>query len=136
MNEALLQVELKKEKAKPKLPITRMNPTIAAMEIMTRKEIKMGEMERRIARGELPQIPVPATPVHMKDQQSVSQNHASTLEHYKQHSLGSQSPPNAARYTPTSIKQHPRSHNLPPGQGDHNGFHQIVPSLSSISNVI
>ena len=93
MNEALLQVELKKEKAKPKLPITRMNPTIAAMEIMTRKEIKMGEMERRIARGELPQIPVPATPVHMKDQQSVSQNHASTLEHYKQHSLGSQSPP-------------------------------------------
>ena len=62
MNEALLQVEAKKEKAKPKQPVTRMNPTIAAMEIMTRKEIKMGEMEQRIARGELPQIPVPAPP--------------------------------------------------------------------------
>ena len=68
MNEALLKVEYKKEKAKGKQAATRTNPTIAAMEIMTRKEIQKGEMERRLARGELPQIPVPATPVHMKDQ--------------------------------------------------------------------
>ena len=46
--------------------MTRTNPTIAAMEIMTRKEIKMGEMEQRLARGELPTIPIPETPVHMK----------------------------------------------------------------------
>ena len=97
MNEALLTVELKKEKAKPKgIPITRMNPTIAAMEIMTRKEIKMGEMEQRLARGELPQIPVPATPVHMKDQQQT--NPHSSLEFLKQ-----------AR---SNNPQHP-------GQGDH-----------------
>jgi len=68
MNEALLKVEYKKEKAKPfnQAPVTRTNPTIAAMEIMTRKEIKMGEMEQRLARGELPTIPIPETPVHMK----------------------------------------------------------------------
>ena len=100
MNEALLQVEAKKEKAKPKQPVTRMNPTIAAMEIMTRKEIKMGEMEQRIARGELPQIPVPATPVHMKDQQNAMEG-AKTV--------GGQAPFN---------KQQGRLNSQNPGQGD------------------
>ena len=105
MNEALLQVEAKKEKAKPKQPVTRMNPTIAAMEIMTRKEIKMGEMEQRIARGELPQIPVPATPVHMKDQQS-------KVDGVK--NVGGQASFN---------KQQGRSNFQHPGQGDQILFH-------------
>merc|ERR1712061_645597 len=58
MNEALQKVEFKKERAK-QLSNTRHNPTIAAMEIMTRKEIKAGEMEERLARGEVPDIPIP-----------------------------------------------------------------------------
>ena len=105
MNEALLQVEAKKEKAKPKQPVTRMNPTIAAMEIMTRKEIKMGEMEQRIARGELPQIPVPATPVHMKDQQNKMEGVTT---------VGSQAP---------FSKQQGRYNSQHPGQGDQILFH-------------
>ena len=122
MNEALLQVELKKEKAKPKQPITRMNPTIAAMEIMTRKEIKMGEMEQRLARGELPQIPVPATPVHMKDQQSKpiyaihDKHNAAGMEGVK--TVGGQAPFNA----PTN-KSQSRSSTQHPGQGDQIRFH-------------
>ena len=78
MGEAIRKVEDKKEaaaananananaKKKSFSSIQRTNPTIAAMEIMTRKEIKMGEMEQRLARGELPTIPIPETPVHMK----------------------------------------------------------------------
>ena len=53
---------------------SRTNPTIAAMEIMTRKEIKQGEMEERRARGEVIQIPVPPTPLHMKGPVGVDQN--------------------------------------------------------------
>ena len=33
---------------------------------MTRKEIKAGEMEERLARGEVPDIPIPPTPEHFK----------------------------------------------------------------------
>lgn len=67
MNEALQRIGDKKELTKkPFSKVARTNPTIAAMEIMTRKEIKQGEMEQRLARGEVPQIPVPSTPPHMK----------------------------------------------------------------------
>ena len=71
MSEALQKVELKKEeKRAAKQPSSnvssRHNPTIAAMEIMTRKEIKAGEMEERLARGEVPDIPIPPTPEHFK----------------------------------------------------------------------
>jgi len=114
MNEALLQVEAKKEKAKPKQPVSRMNPTIAAMEIMTRKEIKQGEMEQRLARGELPQIPVPATPVHMKDQLNKAQdkNNSTGMEGVK--TVGGHSPFN---------KLQGRSNSQHPGQGDQILFH-------------
>ena len=67
MNEALQRIGDKKESIKKQFTkVTRTNPTIAAMEIMTRKEIKQGEMEQRLARGEVPQIPIPSTPPHMK----------------------------------------------------------------------
>ena len=118
MNEALLQVELKKEKAKPKQPITRMNPTIATMEIMTRKELKMGEMEQRLARGELPQIPVPATPVHMKDQQIKPNDKSNVLGIEGVKTVGGQSPFNAPKSKPQS-----RSSTQYPGQGDQIRFH-------------
>ncbi len=67
MSEALKRVETKKDRSKHFSNITRTNPTIFAMEIMTRKEICAGDMERRLARGEVPDIPVPPTPVHMKE---------------------------------------------------------------------
>ena len=50
MNEAIKKVEDKKEVAKKTFPMQRTNPTIAAMEIMTRKELKLNEMEERLAR--------------------------------------------------------------------------------------
>ena len=70
MNEALQRIGDRKEMTKKHLSkVTRTNPTIAAMEIMTRKEIKQGEMEQRLARGEVTQIPIPSTPLHMKQSQ-------------------------------------------------------------------
>ena len=73
------------------------------VEIEKMKE--MGEMEQRIARGELPQIPVPATPVHMKDQQN-------KMDGVK--NVGGQPPFN---------KQQGRSNFQHPGQGDQILFH-------------
>ena len=79
MTEALQKVEIKKERSKQFVNAGRPNPTIAAMEIMTRKELKAGEMEQRLARGEIPDIPIPPTPENFKkEEQSVSQvNHQS-----------------------------------------------------------
>lgn len=67
MTEALQKIGGKKDILKKAFPNSnRINPTIAAMEIMTRKELKQGEMEQRLARGEVIQIPIPATPPHLK----------------------------------------------------------------------
>ena len=66
MSEALQKVEFKKAATKHFTNVTRTNPTIAAMEIMTRKELKAGEMEQRLARGEIPTIPIQTTPEHFK----------------------------------------------------------------------
>eukprot|EP00093_Oithona_nana_P001773 01773.XXX_148_9859_1 [CDS] Oithona nana genome sequencing. len=69
MSEALQKVEFKKQLSSK--TAARPNPTIAAMEIMTRKELKAGEMEQRIARGEIPAPPIPT------QQQSFFENVAS-----------------------------------------------------------
>ena len=68
MSEALQKVEFKKAK---QTTAARPNPTIAAMEIMTRKELKAGELDQRIARGEIPAPPIPT------QQQSFFENVAS-----------------------------------------------------------
>lgn len=78
MTEALQKVEFKKERAKQfSNTTTRPNPTITAMEIMTRKELKAGEMEQRLARGEIPDIPIPSTPEHLKKDDIAVQNRKS-----------------------------------------------------------
>ena len=78
----------------------------------------MGEMEQRLARGELPQIPVPATPVHMKDQHTkpTDKNSAVGIEGVK--TVIGQAPSN-----PTPNKPLSRSSAHHPGQGDQIRFH-------------
>merc|ERR1712241_1080454 len=74
MSEALQQVEIKKERAKAKANANKPNPTINKLEVLTRKENKTAEMEHKLARGELSDVPIPDTPEHFKkDDRSTQQ---------------------------------------------------------------
>jgi len=96
MSEALQQVEIKKERAKAKANSTKDNPTIAALEIMTRKELKAGEMEQRFARGEIPDVPIPATPEHFKRDENSLPKQSITQQNFLE---------NISAQQPSKIKQ-------------------------------